>query len=355
MNNKSEYRIIKKIDNPDHKELSTVDYGRLAGACEWGGSFAEVGRQFGVSSGTVRDIYNRFKKTGSPLPAARPGRQKKIAASQENHIRLAIRRNPMDTYTENHKSALTAGINICLNTYVKYIRCMGFKQYKIIEVPKLTPIQQKKRLRWCLNKVLRTKEQWESVIWSDESMFRLGRGVRVIRLTGEELQERHRVGTLKFGSGSLMMWGCFHAKGLGPLVLMRGIINQDKYVTMLANNAIPWIEQQCNIYNRDFIYQDGAPIHTGGYAKWYKNKTMVIGFDSWPPNSPDLNPIEHIWGYLKLRVNRRSIHINNIDQFEAVVRDEWSKISRTHLEALVASIPERCRAVIKAKGGNTKY
>lgn len=326
MNNKSEYIIIKKIDNPNHEELYAADYGRLSGACEWGGSFAEVGRQFGVSSGTVRNIYNRFKKTEFQLPAARPGIQKKITVSKENHLRLAIRRNPMDTYTENHKSPLTASINICLNTYVKYIKYMGFKKYKITEVPKITPIQQKKRLRWCLNKVSWTKEQWESVIWSDESMFRLGRGVRgvrVIKLPGEYFKKRHRVGTLKFGSGFLMIWGCFHAKGLGPLVLMRGIIDQDKYVTMLANNAIPWIEQQCQMYNRDFIYQeDGAPIHTGGYVKWYKDKTMVTGFDSWPPNSPDLNPIEHIWGYLELHVDRSSIRLKNIDQFDAVVRDE---------------------------------
>lgn len=67
-------------------------------------------------------------------------------------------------------------------------------------------------------------------------MIRLGgdpSGVNVIRMPGE----RHRVDTLKFGSGSLMMQGFFHANSLGPLVLLRGMI--DKYINMLANHIIP--------------------------------------------------------------------------------------------------------------------
>ena len=78
-------------------------------------------------------------------------------------------------------------------------------------------------------------------------------------------------------------------------------------------------------------------------------------FDFWPPNSPDLNPIEHIWGYLKLRVNKRTINVTNAVQFESIIRDEWSKISKSYLRALVASMPARCTAVIAARGKHTKY
>ena len=210
---------------------------------------------------------------------------------------------------------------------------MGFNQYKITEVPDLTPSQIKSRLEWCQHKKNWTTEQWESVIWTDESMFKLGKGapgVNVIRLPGKGLEARHKVGCLKFGAGSLMMWGCFHAKSLGPIVLLHGILNQDKYVDLLANKAIPWLESQCYVFDQDFIYQeDGAPIHTGQYAKWYK-KTMVEGFDTWPPNSPDLNPIEHIWGYLKLRVNKRTINVTNAVQFKSIVKDKWQDMSNTY-------------------------
>ena len=74
------------------------------------------------------------------------------------------------------------------------------------------------------------------------------------------------------------MWGCFYAKSLGPIVLLHGILNQNKYVDLLANKAIPWLESQCYVFDQGFIYQeDGAPIHTGQYAKLFKKKTMVKG------------------------------------------------------------------------------
>lgn len=359
MKESENYRIKKKIDNPEHKELDPVDYGRLVGAWEWGGSFSEIGRQFGLTESTVRYIIKRYNETGSPLPTQRLGKRKKITDTQKNRIMTAIRRNPTETYTDQWKAMKEKGLDVCKETFVKCVKEMGFKQYAITEVPSLSPAQVKKRYSWCKERLNWTPQQWEEVVWSDESMFRLGKGaqgVNVIRFPGEGMQERHKIGVLKFGQGSIMMWGCFHAKALGPLVIMRGTIDQDKYVTLLSNYTIPWLKEQHDLYGTDFIYQeDGAPIHTGGYARWYKSKTVIRSFDFWPPNSPDLNPIEHIWGYLKLRVNRRAIGVSNLDQFESIIRDEWSKISNSYLEALVASMPDRCAAVFKAKGGNTRY
>ncbi|KAG1443330.1 hypothetical protein G6F56_010710 [Rhizopus delemar] len=136
---KPKYRTIKKIDNSNHKELSPIDYGHLAGAREWGGSFAEVGCQSGVPSKIVKDIYNRFKKTWSPLPTVRPRRKEKITASQNNHMKPSIRRNLEDTFTESLKS----GINICLDNYLKYFKEMRFKRHQITQVPKLSPAHKK--------------------------------------------------------------------------------------------------------------------------------------------------------------------------------------------------------------------
>ncbi|KAF1806347.1 hypothetical protein FB192DRAFT_1256965, partial [Mucor lusitanicus] len=65
--------------------------------------------------------------------------------------------------------------------------------------------------------------------------------------------------------------------------------------------------------------------------------------------------IEHVWAYLEKCIETRRYQINNVDQLEAALRDEWYAIPPLFLEKLVGSMTSRCNAVIEAKGGNTRY
>ena len=67
----------------------------------------------------------------------------------------------------------------------------------------------------------------------------------------------------------------------------------------------------------------------------------------WPSQSPDLNPIEHIWNQLKDALRDRPDRPSNLDQLFDFVNQEWQK--------LVNSLPQRIKAVIKSSGGSTKY
>ena len=73
----------------------------------------------------------------------------------------------------------------------------------------------------------------------------------------------------------------------------------------------------------------------------------------WPPQSPDLNVIEHIWEYLN-----RNIPLDKRTTVPALfhlLEDYWQKIDKQYISKLIESIPRRLHAVIKAKGGPTKY
>ena len=93
MNNTNNYRIQWKIDNTNSKELDPVDYGRIVGAWEWGGSYGAIATQFGIGKTTVANIVKRYLEAKSPLPAQRPGAKRKVSETQKNHLRLAIRIN----------------------------------------------------------------------------------------------------------------------------------------------------------------------------------------------------------------------------------------------------------------------
>ncbi len=68
--------------------------------------------------------------------------------------------------------------------------------------------------------------------------------------------------------------------------------------------------------------------------------------------SPDLNPIEHMWGIIKQKVEK--CHVSNIQQLHHVIMEEWKWIPATTCAALVNSMP-RIKAVLDNNGAPTKY
>ena len=73
----------------------------------------------------------------------------------------------------------------------------------------------------------------------------------------------------------------------------------------------------------------------------------------WPSMSPDLNPIDHLWGILKRKVEERKV--SNIHQLRHVIMGEGKRTPVTTCEALVTSMPKRVKAVLENNGGHTKY
>lgn len=73
----------------------------------------------------------------------------------------------------------------------------------------------------------------------------------------------------------------------------------------------------------------------------------------WPPQSPDLNPIENLWWDIKKALKtRRSANLNELNMN---VRQCWEEIAVERCERLVNSTPRRVQAVLAANGGYTKY
>ena len=73
----------------------------------------------------------------------------------------------------------------------------------------------------------------------------------------------------------------------------------------------------------------------------------------WPPQSPDLNPIDAIWDYVDVRV-KKSIRTSKEHMWNNIqyVRNN---IPKSTLRKYIFSMKNRCKAVIMAKGGHTSY
>jgi transposase len=82
----------------------------------------------------------------------------------------------------------------------------------------------------------------------------------------------------------------------------------------------------------------------------------------WPPYSPDLNPIEHMWWALKKLVHKLYPELNNLGRSEEdleylckCLKAAWRQIPGTLIKKLILSMPRRLEAVRRAKGYQSKY
>ncbi len=82
-------------------------------------------------------------------------------------------------------------------------------------------------------------------------------------------------------------------------------------------------------------------------------KQLRVKVMDWPSMSPDLNPIDHLWGILKRKVEERKV--SYIHQLRDVIVEEWKRTPVVTCEALVNFIPKRVKAVLKNNGRHTKY
>ncbi len=100
------------------------------------------------------------------------------------------------------------------------------------------------------------------------------------------------------------------------------------------------------------VWQDLAPAHTAkGTKGWFNDHGVTVLY--WPANSPDLNPIENLWGIVKRKM--RDTRPNNADDLKATVKETWASIPPQQCHKLITSMPRGIEAVIKAKGAPTKY
>jgi transposase len=342
------------------KELDPYILGMIVMGFKMEVSPREISKLVGVNENTVKSIKTRYLRTCSALNGTRPGRPKKLSARDERLLVKSVREDPKKPFGHHKANLENAGVSICIKTLTKYLNDKGYHSFKAAHKLDLKPVHIEKRLAWTLNKVNWGLDDWKRVIWFDESKFNLvgnDGGIRVTRQIGERYKPGHIVPTKKFGSGSVMIWGCFWAGGLGPLVVLDGSVNQEKYIACLRDNFLPWLINLTEEKGTDFIFQeDGASFHTGKLSrKWKSEQNVIKGFDFWPAQSPDLNPIEHLWDYLERKIEARRHQMQNLDQLRACLQDEWQKIPLDLLQKLAYSIPSLCKEVIEAKGRTTKY
>ena len=97
--------------------------------------------------------------------------------------------------------------------------------------------------------------------------------------------------------------------------------------------------------------EDNAPIHTSRCSQRWKEKHGIESI-VWPPQSPDLSPLENLWHKLKVAIEEREARRLGRDGFIEIVMEVWDALrkDKKFLEDLIQSMPKRMRLVVESKG-----
>jgi transposase len=222
---------------------------------------------------------------------------------------------------------------------------LGFKWQKPVRKPMLTETNKRKRLAFA--RKYRNVTNWKRWVFSDEKTFTVGPSNmrRRVRQGQTVIQETVR------HPAKVNCWFAINSDMTFRPYLFTENMTGQLYTTILGSNLRP---PATGVWQNNTMFQhDRDPKHQSRVARQWLDDNHIRWVTDWPPQSPDLNPIENLWPMLSHTVARSSP--SNVAQLRRAITKACREVSQSRISALIDSMDDRLAAVVRAKGGHTSY
>jgi hypothetical protein len=349
--------VGKKIEmNFSQKAVKKYQLERIIALRELDYTYAQIGIVLGLSEGAVRHRYNTdsdIKEMGE-IPKVK----KTLFSTRLGVVtkRLLLENPKMAIKTIRAQAMEECSLNSNKPSYESFRRFIKqtFELKACVPKPLISGRNKRKRLEFALQYMGKCQDFWDRVIWSDETMVECiptkGKVTCWVR-KGTKREDLPSIGRIQGGGFKVMFWGCFSKMGMGPLVAITGSMGAESYLKLLKDHFYPAYEDGIE----DLVFmQDNAPCHKARQVmQFFEDK----GIDTlpWPPQSPDMNPIENLWALMKRKLKDYKTLPANRDELIARFTDIWYNLPEQTVDSLADSAFKRLEAVRRAKGGPSKY
>lgn len=321
-----------------------------------GKSARETARQLGVSIGPVLNVR---KADLSNIPPSKVGRPSKISKTTRRYIAREFDKGELTTYKQGQRLMKSlVGEHISVRTVERVLDMEGLKTYVQQKKPSLTADQKSARLKFARDHLKWTVEDWKNVMFSDETTFcRIEPfGKKYFHMRPETMHsspnpsQKRKQG----GGGKMMFWGCITYHGVGDACRLPEGLDSELYVKILRD----YVFASRDYYKLDpakFMFQqDNSRVHTANIVQKYFRKSKMTVLE-WPVNSPDLNPIETVWAYIRRELDQYETDPKDLDDLWKRVNFIWGKIPTQFLHNLYEGMPRRMQMLRRGRGEAIDY
>jgi transposase len=325
------------------------DKARIVSHLENGRPITNLAAEFGVGKSSIYRIKNKWEIERSVRRKAGSGRPKASNEQQDEELLNFLRERPMSNAVEAiHQTNFPAS----RSTACRRIRSSELGNYWAVKKPFLTNLHKEQRVGFALE-FLQEENFWNAVVFSDEKTFKSHKDgrVQVYRPRNTRFEENYtqQVNPNRF---SVNVWGCISVRGPGVLCVVEQRLNANVYVNILEQVMLPFVAQA---FPDNFTFQqDNCPIHTSAIAQnWFRDNDINVL--PWPSRSPDINPIENIWGIMMNSMRRRNIRPQNRQDLINAINVDWHNLTPEFCQHLISSMSRRLNSVIEKNGAAIKY
>jgi len=294
----------------------------------------------------VQTIYRIISETRRGNK--KKGRKNALTSAQRRSLIQKSHEKPLLSAAELAKSLQ---ISVTPQTIRNELKRNEFCHERLKPTEAIRPVNKEKRLVFARNYVTWTKDQWEKVIFTDEKKWNLIGNDRYVSAWVDNRSEYHRDEVQRLRQ-SVMTWGAISAeKGL-VIVRIDERIDGPTYCEMLESCFFDSAEV---ILPPSFLFQqDNASAHVCRHTTAFFENREISVFP-WPPQSPDLSPIEDIWGIVSEKVYKHGKTYQTKDDLWKAIVAAWDSIPRSTFQNLYKSMNNRLIKVLECNGRRIRH
>jgi transposase len=362
--------------------LSCQKRGQILAVFETTANLSLTAHKCGVSRQAVYRWVQRSHTTGDVLRKKGSGRKAAVSsAAATRAVQLLTEESGRSTSQASrtllregltnsllHRTTVARAAKQAAKQSGKPIRCVTGRPAKC-----LTAANKAKRAAFA---AANKRRQWARVLFTDRKKFLFHHpGARVSRSQWVKSGERRTAVTVNHPQAvnvymGICTYGCTPCKKIaGTSKLKTPFTNKggrpaknvtsQVYADVLTSTFLPAGNRLFSKAGMSswLLQQDNDPSHRVAarivkeHSRGQSSKVELLA--DWPPNSPDLNPIENLWGILEAEVAAKQC--DSFEEFQAAVEQACSSVPRRTLANLIKSMPKRIAQVLKKKGDMIKY